>query len=86
MSNAPMGESRKPERKLTSSGGFARLNGGDAQREVMCVPSANHERIRSSRSSAGAGSGTSRVVSKSGPAYSYAKCARSFSGCRPRLA
>jgi hypothetical protein len=28
MSNAPIGESRKPERKLTSGRGFARLNGG----------------------------------------------------------
>jgi hypothetical protein len=86
MSNAPMGESRKPERKLTSGRGFARLNGGGTPREVMCVPGAKHERIRSGRSSAGAGSGTSRVVSKSGPVYSYAKCARSFSGCRRQLA
>jgi hypothetical protein len=67
MSNAPMGESRKPERKLTSGRGFARLNSGDAPREVMCVPGAKHKRIRSSRSSAGASSGTSRVASKSGP-------------------
>jgi hypothetical protein len=30
MSNAPMGESRNPKRKLTSGHGFARLNGGGA--------------------------------------------------------
>jgi hypothetical protein len=86
MSNAPMGESRKPERKLTSGRGFARLNGGSTPREVMCVSGAKHERFRSSRSSPGVGSVTSRVVLKFGPAYSYAKCARSFSGCRRRLA
>jgi hypothetical protein len=45
MSNAPMGESRKPERKLTSGRGFARLNSGGGPREVMCIPGAKHERI-----------------------------------------
>jgi hypothetical protein len=52
MSDAPMCESRKSERKLSSSRGFARLNGGSAPREVMCVPGVKHERIRSSISSA----------------------------------
>jgi hypothetical protein len=45
MSNAPIGKSRKPERKLISGRGFARLNGGGTSREVMCVPSVKHERI-----------------------------------------
>jgi hypothetical protein len=63
MSNAPMGESRKLEWKLTSGRGCSRLNGGCTPREVMRVPVGKHKRIRSSSSSAGAGSGSSRVVS-----------------------